>query len=155
LLSRFVSRTPVGVGLGHPATMQLAIDEVGLGRIVLAAAAAAMTRPFGMRGVFYRVAGGRVNAIDGPSTANLPPYDTWACKAPSDCEGEVRRIAGGIAARTGRKVDVAIVDANDLAAEVFATTPGIDTATVLRLVVDNPLGQSAEQTPFALVRKLG
>ena len=154
LLSRFVSRTPVGVGLGHPATMQLAIDEVGLGRIVLAAAAAAVTRPFGMRGVFYRVAGGRVNAIDGPSTANLPPYDTWACKAPSDCEGEVRRIANGIATRAGRKVDVAIIDANDLAAEVFATTPGIDPATVLGLVVDNPLGQSAEQTPFALVRKL-
>ena len=154
LLSRFVSRTPVGVGLGHPATMQLAIDEVGLRRIVLAAAAAAVTRPFGIRGVFYRVAGGRVNAIDGPSTANLPPYDTWACKAPSDCEGEVRRIASGIAARTGRKVEVAIIDANDLAAEVFATTPGTDPATVLRLVVDNPLGQSAEQTPFALVRKL-
>jgi F420-0:gamma-glutamyl ligase-like protein len=155
LLSRFVSRTPVGVGLGHPATMQLAIDEVGLGRILLAAAAAAVTRPFGMHGVFYRVAGGRVNAIDGPSTANLPPYDTWACKAPTDCEGEVRRIASEIAARTGRKVDVAIIDANDLAAEVFATTPGVAAETILGLVVDNPLGQSAEQTPFGLVRKVG
>ena len=144
----------MGVGLGHPATMQLAIDEVGLPRILLAAVAGAVTRPFRMRGVFYRVAGGRVNAIDGPSSANLPPYDTWACKAPSDCEGEVRRIATGIAARTGHKVEVAIIDANDLAAEVFATTPGIDAETVLRIVVDNPLGQSAEQTPFGLVRKL-
>jgi asparagine synthase (glutamine-hydrolysing) len=152
LLSRFVSRTPVGVGLGHPATMQLAIDEVGLPRIVLAAVAAAVTRPFGLRGVFYRVAGGRVNAIDGPSSANLPPYDTWACKAPTDCEGEVRRIATGIAARTGRKVEVAIIDANDIAAEIFATTPGVDPETVRRIVVDNPLGQSAEQTPFGLVR---
>jgi F420-0:gamma-glutamyl ligase-like protein len=154
LLSRFVSRTPVGVGLGHPATMQLAIDEVGLSRILLASVAAAVTRPFGMRGVFYRVAGGRVNAIDGPSSANLPPYDTWACKAPTDCEGEVIRIASGIAARTGRKVDVAIIDANDLAAEVFATTAGVDAETVRALVVDNPLGQSAEQTPFGLVRTL-
>jgi F420-0:gamma-glutamyl ligase len=154
LLSRFVRRTPVGVGLGHPATMQLAIEEVGLARILLAAAATAVTKPFGLRGVFYRVAGGRVNAIDGPSTANLPPYDKWACRAPSDCEGEVRRIAGAIAARTGCKVDVAIIDANDLAAEVFATTPGIDAGTVRSLVVDNPLGQSAEQTPFGLVRRL-
>src|SRR5205823_4527608 len=143
-LSKFVSRTPVGIGLGHPATMQLAIDEVGLPRILLAAAVTALTRPFRLRGVFYRVAGGRVNAIDGPSSANLPPYDTWACKAPDDCEGEVRRIAGGVAARTGRKVEVAIIDANDLAAEVFATTPGVDRDTVRRLVVDNPLGQSAE-----------
>ena len=76
LLSRYVSRTPVGVGLGHPATMQLAIDEVGLRRILLAAAATVVTRPFGIRGVFYRVAGRRVNAIDGPSSANLPPYDS-------------------------------------------------------------------------------
>ena len=45
LLSRFVSRTPVGVGLGHPATMQLAIDEVGLPRILLAAVAATVTPP--------------------------------------------------------------------------------------------------------------
>lgn len=155
LLSRFVSRTPVGVGLGHPATMQLAIDEVGLGRILLAAVAAAVARPFGKRGVFYRVAGGRVNAIDGPSSANLPPYDTWACKAPTDVDDEVRRIAAGVASRTGHKVDVAVIDANDLAAEVFATTPGIDAETVKRLVVDNPLGQAAEQTPFGLVRRVG
>jgi asparagine synthase (glutamine-hydrolysing) len=154
LLSRFVRRTPVGVGLGHPATMQLAIEEVGLARILLAAAATAVTKPLGLRGVFYRVAGGRVNAIDGPSTANLPPYDKWACRAPSDCEGEVRRIAGAIGASTGCKVDVAIIDANDLAAEVFATTPGVDAGTVRALVVDNPLGQSAEQTPFGLVRRL-
>jgi hypothetical protein len=50
---------------------------------------------------------------------------------------------------------VAIIDANDIAAEVFATTPGIDAGTVHALVVDNPLGQSAEQTPFGLVRRLG
>jgi hypothetical protein len=134
--------------------MQLAIDEVGLSRILLAALATAVTRPFGVRGVFYRVAGGRVNAIDGPSAANLPPYDAWAVKAPTDCEAEVRRIAGGVATRTGRKVEVAIIDANDIAAEVFATTPGIDAETVRQIVVDNPLGQSAEQTPFGLVRTL-
>ncbi len=56
------------------------------------------------------------------------------------------------AARTGRKVEVAIIDANDIGAEVFATTAGVDAETVRRLVVDNPLGQSAEQTPFGLVR---
>ncbi len=154
LLSRFVSRSAIGVGLGHPATMQLAIDEVGLPRILLAAGASVVARLFGRRGTFYRVAGGRVNAIDGPSRANLPPYDTWACKAPSDCEGEVERIATAMRTRFGRSVDVAIIDANDIGAEIFATTPGTDTATVKALVVDNPLGQSAEQTPFGLVRRI-
>jgi asparagine synthase (glutamine-hydrolysing) len=38
-LFRFVNRTPYGIGLGHPATMQLAIREIGLPRILLAPAA--------------------------------------------------------------------------------------------------------------------
>ncbi len=154
VLSRFVSRSAVGVGLGHPATMQLAIDEVGLPRILIASVASLAGRLVGRRGTFYRVAGGRVNAIDGPSSANLPPYDTWACSAPSDCEGAVARIASAVADRLGRHVEVAIIDANDIGAEVFATTSGIGVETVKAVVVDNPLGQSAEQTPFGLVRRV-
>jgi len=50
VLSRYVSHEPTGVGLAHPTTMQLAIDEAGAGRILLAAAAAAVTKPLGMRG---------------------------------------------------------------------------------------------------------
>jgi asparagine synthase (glutamine-hydrolysing) len=152
-LSRFVVKSPIGVGLGHPTTMQLAIDEVGLPRILAAAAAAAVTRPFGARGTFYKVAGGRVNAIDGPSSANLPPYDKWAMKAPADPEGEALRIAAGIRERTGCRVEVAVIDANDINSDVFATTPGADPETVLAVVVDNPLGQADEQTPFGLVRR--
>lgn len=154
VLSRFVTRTAIGIGLGHPTTMQLAIDEVGLPRILLAAAAAGVTRPFGRRGVFYRVAGSRVNAIDGPSAANLPPFDHWAMAAPLDSEGEVRRIAAALRDRYGARIDVAVIDANDLTAEVFAVTEGSSVATVRSLVADNPLGQSAEQTPFGFMRRI-
>ncbi len=153
-LSRFVTRTAIGIGLGHPTTMQLAIDEVGLPRILLAAAAAGITRPFGRRGVFYRVAGSRVNAIDGPSAANLPPFDHWAMAAPLDCEGAARRIAAALSDRYGARVDVAVIDANDLTAEVFAVTDGSSVETVCGLVTDNPLGQSAEQTPFGFIRRI-
>ena len=55
-----------------------------LGLCLCSTAVAAVTRPLGMRGVFYRVAGNRVNAIDGPSSLNLPPYDRWATKSPED-----------------------------------------------------------------------
>jgi F420-0:gamma-glutamyl ligase-like protein len=154
VLSRFVTRSPIGIGLGHPTTMQLAIDEVGLGRILLATAAAGVTRPFGRHGVFYRVAGSRVNAIDGPSHANLPPFDHWAMAAPLDSEGEARRIAAAISDRYGARIDVAIIDANDLTSEVFAITNGFSVATLRGLVSDNPLGQSAEQTPFGLIRQI-
>src|SRR2546428_803461 len=134
--------------------MQLAIDEAGAPRILLATAASAVTRPFGLRGVFYRVAGNGVNAIDGPSSLNLPPYDAWATKAPLDSAGAAARIAERVVERTGRRVGVAIIDANDMAAEVFAATDGVSASDVLAVVADNPLGQSDEQTPFGLVRRV-
>jgi F420-0:gamma-glutamyl ligase len=153
VLSRYVSHEPTGVGLAHPTTMQLAIDEAGAGRILLAAAAAAATKPLGMRGVFYRVAGHGVNAIDGPSSLNLPPYDTWATKSPEDPSGAALRIAAEVRRRTGCRVGVAIIDANDMAAEVFASVD-VDAEAVLAMIADNPLGQSDEQTPFGLVRRV-
>ena len=153
-LSRFVSRLPTGVGLAHPTTMQLALDEAGAPRILLAAAAAAVTRPLGMRGVFYRVAGAGVNAIDGPSKLNLPPYDTWATKAPVDPEGAAERVAAELRRHTGRRLAVAIIDASDLGAEVFAIAGPVSRDDVIAVVADNPLGQSDEQTPFGLVRRM-
>ncbi|HEV3313034.1 MAG TPA: asparagine synthase (glutamine-hydrolyzing), partial [Chloroflexota bacterium] len=134
LLSRFVTRTGAGVGLGHPTTTQLALDEAGTGRILLAAAIAALTRPFGIHGVFYRVAGNRVNAIDGPSKHNLPPYDRWASLSPMNCEEEVERIRGELRERYGKDVDVVIIDASDLGASVFARTAGVAEETVLAVV---------------------
>jgi len=153
VLSRYVSHMPTGIGLAHPTTMQLAIDEAGAPRILLAAAAAAVTKPLGMRGVFYRIAGNGVNAIDGPSSLNLPPYDKWATKSPVDPSGEALRIAADLRQRTGRRVGVAVIDANDMAAEVFASV-GVDAPSVLAMIADNPLGQSDEQTPFGLVRQV-
>jgi asparagine synthase (glutamine-hydrolysing) len=152
-LSRYVSHEPTGIGLAHPTTMQLALDEAGAPRIMLAAAAAAVTKPLGMRGVFYRVAGHGVNAIDGPSSLNLPPYDRWATKSPLDPADAALRISAEVRRITGRRVAVAIIDANDMAAEVFATV-GIDAESVLAMIADNPLGQSDEQTPFGLVRRV-
>jgi hypothetical protein len=134
--------------------MQLAIDEAGTARVVLAAVAGALTRPLGIRGVFYRVAGSGVNAIDGPSSLNLPPYDRWSTKAPLRPEVAADGIARAVRDATGRAVGVAVIDANDMAAEVLATTSGVDASDVLAVVVDNPLGQSDEQTPFGLVRRM-
>ncbi len=44
-MSRFVNRTPAGIGLGTPQTMQLAINESGFFRIFFAAAISALSRP--------------------------------------------------------------------------------------------------------------
>ena len=51
LLSRFVYRSPYGIGLGSPWTMQLAIEEVGVLRLLFAAACSALTKPFGIANI--------------------------------------------------------------------------------------------------------
>ena len=154
LLSRFVSRVPIGIGLGRPQTMQLALEEAGAPRILLAAACAAVTRPFGVRGVFYRVAGSRVSAIDGPTAYTLPPYNTHASKAPSDPDGVAERMSRILSEKAGADIAVAVVDTNDLAADVLGASAWVDRTAVSRVLADNPMGQTGEQTPFCILRRL-
>jgi F420-0:gamma-glutamyl ligase-like protein len=146
VLSRFVGRTASGIGLGIPATMELAIREAGAPRILGATAAAAVTKPFGVKGVFYRVAGPAVRAIDGPTRGTIPPYDGHAKMGPEDPEGVARELAAALG------VGVAVIDANDIGVNVLGVSDGIDPALVESLLRDNPLGQGAQQTPVALLR---
>jgi asparagine synthase (glutamine-hydrolysing) len=150
LLARFVGKTPVGIGLGLPQTMQLAIEEVGAARILLAALAAAFTRPFGIRGVFYRVAGPQAAAIDGPTPGTLPPFNTHAKKAPADPNG----VARALAASLGSGIGVAVIDANDIGVNVLGSSAGVDRGLLVELFRDNPLGQGHQQTPIALIRRM-
>ncbi|MFH1430697.1 MAG: F420-0--gamma-glutamyl ligase, partial [Candidatus Uhrbacteria bacterium] len=146
LLVRFVTRNPAGIGLASPWTMELALREAGAVRMLVAAAVAAITKPFGVRGLFYRVAGHGVNAIDGPCDYTLPPYNRCATLGPEDPNG----TAEWLARRIG--VGVAIIDANDLGVEVLGVSEGVYRKGIRELFRDNPLGQSSEQTPMAIVR---
>ena len=49
-LVKFVHKSPYGIGLGSPWTMELAIQEAGAVKILIGALAAALTKPFGMKG---------------------------------------------------------------------------------------------------------
>jgi hypothetical protein len=148
LLERFVTRPGYGIGLGSAETMELAIREVGAPRILLAAAASAVTKPFGVHGVFYRVAGPQAKAIDGPTSYTIPPYNQAATLGPKDPDGAARTIAAAVGA------PVAIIDANDAGCAVLGASPGVDRRFVERLFADNPLGQAREQTPICLVREV-
>jgi len=155
VLSRFVRRTPVGIGLGMPQTMQLALQEVGAPRILLATAASAVTRPFGVRGVFYRVAGARVAAIDGPTAGTLPPYNTHAKLPPAEPDRVAASLSAALSRLAGGPVGVAVIDANDIGVAILGASDGVDRDLVLSLLQDNPLGQGHEQTPLALIRMVG
>ena len=141
-----VTRTGYGIGLRSPQTMQLAIDEVGAPRILLAAAVSAVTRPLGIHGLFYRVAGRRAAAIDGPTEYTIPPYNRAATLGPREPVAVARQIAAAVGP------PVAIIDANDAGVAVLGASPGVDARWVERLFADNPLGQAREQTPICVVR---
>lgn len=148
LLERFVTRPGYGIGLGSAETMELAIREVGAPRILLAAAASAVTRPFGVHGVFYRVAGPQAKAIDGPTAYTIPPYNQAATLGPRRPDEAARTIAAAV------QVPVAVIDANDAGCSVLGASPGVDRRFVERLFADNPLGQAREQTPMCVVREV-
>ncbi|MEG1777085.1 MAG: F420-0--gamma-glutamyl ligase, partial [Clostridia bacterium] len=64
-LWKFAGINHTGVGMHEPYKLQLVIDLVGLPRVLTAAAASAVTKPFGVHGVFYKVCGKGVGGIDG------------------------------------------------------------------------------------------
>jgi hypothetical protein len=148
LLERFVTRPGYGIGLGSAETMELAIREVGAPRILLAAAASAVTKPFGIHGVFYRVAGPQAKAIDGPTSYTIPPYNDAATLGPRAPDAAARELAATVGA------PIAIIDANDAGCAVLGASPGVDRRFVERLFADNPLGQAREQTPICVVREV-
>ena len=147
-LVRFVTRPGYGIGLGTAETMQLAISEVGAPRILLAAAVSGVTRPFGIHGLFYRIAGPQAAAIDGPTPYTIAPYNRAATLGPRDPNGAAHRIAAAL------RVAVAVIDANDAGCNVLGLSPGLERRWVELLFADNPLGQASEQTPICVVRRV-
>src|SRR5690625_5804402 len=96
LLMCFATRSPAGIGLGDPTTLELAIREVGLPRIVAASAAGAAGKVIGRRGLFYEVAGANVRAIDGPTVYSAFPSNVSAKLPPKDPDAVSARLSAEI-----------------------------------------------------------
>lgn len=143
-----VKKVSYGIGLGSPETMEMAIRECGTFRILLGAAVHAVTRMFGRSGDFYRVAGMQAALIDGAADYVIPPYNKCVTLGPKDPDGVARRVAERIGAGT------CVVDVNDVGGSwVIGSSAGIDRRLVERILMDNPLGQSNEQTPIGIIRE--
>jgi len=148
-LSKYVTRTPYGIGLGMPETMEMALRECGTIRILFAAAVSAVTKLFGRKGDFYRIAGDKARAIDGPTSGTIPPYNKAVVLGPE----RPREVATHLKALLGGIPEVAVVDINDLGGNILGST--LDKAEEKRLVSilkDNPLGQGHQSTPLGIVR---
>jgi asparagine synthase (glutamine-hydrolysing) len=156
LLSRHVTRTPAGIGLGSPFTMQLAIDEAGLPRILVASAAAAAGRLVGRRGLFYDLVGGDVRAIDGPTEYSVPPANMSAKLAPADPSAAAADLSRAVREALPEPFrstfrGTVVIDANDLGCNVLGTDAPGPWTRYEQMFADNPLGQGGEQTPLAVV----
>ena len=148
-LSKYVVKTPYGIGLGMPETMEMALRECGTPRILFAAAVAAVTKAFGRRGDFYRIAGDKARAIDGPTSGTIPPYNQAVVLGPD----KPREVARHVQALLGGGIDVAVVDINDIGGNILGST--LDRAgekRLVRILDDNPLGQGHQSTPLGIVR---
>lgn len=149
-LSHFVQKSDVGIGLGMPETMHLAIKEIGAPRILLAAmVAGVLTKVFKIKGVFYRIAGKAAKQVDGPCSYTLPPFNTYATLGPKKPEQEAQRLAEKLG------VKFAIVDANDLGVDVLGMSDNIELSgeEIAKILKENPFGQSDEQTPVVIIRE--
>lgn len=149
-LSKFVSKRPGGIGLAMPETMQVAIDEVGLFRIFLALLGALMTKPFGIKGFFYIIAGDGARAIDGPTPNTIPPYNKYVVKGPKNPNKIAETISRMI------KKPVFIIDANDRGIRLLGNSKSFKASKKLvsQALKDNPLGQSSQSTPMGILRSL-
>jgi len=148
-LSKYVTRTPYGIGLGMPETMEMALRECGTPRILVAAAVAAVTKAFGRKGDFYRIAGDKARAIDGPTSGTIPPYNKAVVlgpERPREVAAHIKRLLGGVP-------EVAVVDINDLGGNILGSTlDKTGEKRLLAILKDNPLGQGHESTPLGIVR---
>jgi F420-0:gamma-glutamyl ligase-like protein len=146
-LSNRVTKTPYGIGLGSPQTMELAIRECGTLRILVAAFFGAFGKVFRVRGLFYLIAGRQAAWIDGDA-----PYGMLrgnAVMGPKNPGLVCKELDRSLGCR------VAILDVNDIGGcEICGASPGTDRRLVTHLMSDNPMGQDVEQTPMGILRPL-
>lgn len=150
-LSKYVTKTSHGIGLGIPETMEFALREVGTPRILFAAAVAAVTKKLGRKGDFYRIAGPKARGIDGPTSHTIPPYNTHVVLVPE----RPRAVAAHLKGLLGGVPEVLVVDINDFGGNILGSTLSReDERLAVRILKDNPLGQKQESTPLGIIREV-
>lgn len=150
LLSKYVTKTPHGIGLGMPETMECALVECGIIRILFASFISVIGKKiFRKKGWFYKVAGYKARSIDGPCHNTIPPYNHYVVLGPKEPDKVAERIAKSIGYPT------IIVDINDLEGQILGVShKDMDKELFVRILKDNPLGQDNQQTPMGIIRTI-
>lgn len=147
-LSKFVKKTPAGFSVGNPLKMQLAINIAGLPRILFASFFGFLFKIFGITGMFYRLAGNQISQIDGFYGEAYSQYADMGILGPKDCN----LLCDKLKEEFG--FSFAVADVNDLGGNILGASKDIKGKLLLKILKDNPAGQSTQQTPIIILRKV-
>ncbi len=146
---RFVKKYPNDIGFSRAEKMQVAVETSGRLRMVLAIILGVLGKIVGIKGIFWIVAGNRVSEIDGFNPAAMYPYTEYAILPPQNPE----QTCNEIEKRFG--LPAVIIDGNNINVKIISMSKGVpvDKKLARLVLLDNPMGQDDEMTPFILVRK--
>jgi len=146
-LAYFLSRHAGALAtVSQSESLQIVIDQVGEPKVIFAAVMHVLGRFVGQRGLFYRVMGEAITAIDG-YTGTLPPFGNQIVLSPLEPDA----FSQSVKEKSG--VDCVVVDANDLdKAKVLGASAGVNRKNVEYALLSNPHGNSDEQTPVVVLK---
>lgn len=149
-LARLISRfAHPDASVSAPRSMQMAIQEAGPLRILLAAAAGLWGKITRRPGLFFRVAGHHVAEID-DSGGTMPPYDRSIVLGPKD-PSQVTRM---IRRQTG--LWILVLDVNDKGCvDVLGSSIPLSRErenALKSLLRTNPFGNDDQKTPLVIIK---
>jgi len=149
-LSKFAKKTPYGFSVGNPLKMQLAINLAGLPRILLAGFLASICKIFRIYGIFYRMSGHQISQIDGFYGKAFSQYAEMGILAPQNCDKLCQQL------RNKYGLSFVVADVNDLGGNILGKSKDLKEKErlLLKILKDNPAGQSQELTPIIIIRKI-
>ena len=126
--------------------MQTLINISSPTRVIASWLIGGIFKLFGIKGIFYRLAGEQARLID-DITGTTPPYDKSIVLGPKDTQIFCMEASREL------NVNVAVVDVNDLGRVKILSTNNINnTKLIKRALTSNPAGNANQQTPLVLIR---
>jgi len=149
IIVKGVKKYPNDIGYSRPEKMQVAIDVSGKLRMIIAMILGGIGKIFGIHGIFWIIAGNRVSEIDGFNPDAMYPYTEYAVLPPKEPEKVCQEIENKL------KIPAVIIDGNNINVKIIAQSKNVpvDKKDCRLILLDNPMGQDNELTPFIIVRK--
>ena len=126
--------------------MQTLINISSPTRVVFSLIIAGIFKIFGVKGMFYRLAGEQARLID-DITGTTPPYDKSIVLGPTETKNFCMQASKEL------NINVAVVDVNDLGRVKILSTNNTNNIKAIKVALtSNPAGNANQQTPLVLIR---